>query len=137
MNRRSNVLTTPKRKRPRGHVNPFGLYGVVFAVLTLAPFAALLWRHVLPGMLFDWLLPINVTAIIAYSYDKAISSRRVTRVPENVLLGIALLGGSPAALLTMRLVHHKTAKRSFLARMALVLLLQVGFVAAYVFLVRR
>jgi uncharacterized membrane protein YsdA (DUF1294 family) len=34
-------------------------------------------------------------------------------VPEVVLHGLALAGGSPAALLAMRLFRHKTAKSGF------------------------
>jgi uncharacterized membrane protein YsdA (DUF1294 family) len=48
-----------------------------------------------------------------------------------VLLILALAGGSPAAILGMRLFHHKTSKTSFQHKFWLVLLVQAFLVIIY------
>lgn len=62
-----------------------------------------------------WLVAINVLTFGAYGYDKRIAGSEMVRVPEAVLLGLALVGGSPGALLGMQLFKHKTRKGSFRA----------------------
>ena len=42
-----------------------------------------------------WLLSITVITLLAYGYDKAVSSTRATRIPERVLLTLAFTGVSP------------------------------------------
>ena len=51
-------------------------------------------------------------------------------MPEAVLLGLALVGGSPAAALAMGLLRHKTRKPPFLVAFAVVLLVQAGLLLA-------
>lgn len=63
--------------------------------------------------LTGYVIAINAVTLAFYGYDKRISGRRATRVPEFVLHLLALLGGTPAALLGQKLFHHKTAKPSF------------------------
>ena len=130
--RTSTTLRKSNRRRAGRHVNAFGLYSVLFAMLAVCQFALLAWQHVLAGIAFDWLAAVNVTAVIAVAFDKAISRRRLTRVPEIVLLALAACGGSPGALLTMRLAHHKIAKRSFLLRMAMILVVQATLVVVWI-----
>ncbi len=129
----------PRQKKtmesPRRHVNAYGFYGLVFGAIAIVLFVALVGLPHLP-MIACWLIATNVTAFIAFAFDKSVAGRRLARVPENVLLGIALIGGSLGALIAMRLVHHKTAKKSFLLRMAVVLLLQIVLIAAYFFVIR-
>ncbi|MDI9237327.1 DUF1294 domain-containing protein [Lysobacter sp. LF1] len=60
-----------------------------------------------------WWLAINVATVLLFGYDKAIAGGRRRRIPERTLLGFALLGGSPGALLAMGLFRHKTAKPTF------------------------
>jgi len=127
--------TSKSRSRSRWQVNPYGFYGLVFGVLTIVLFVALVLLPLLP-LIACWLIATSLTAFLAFAYDKSISNRRWARVPENVLLGIALIGGSPGALVAMRLVHHKTAKKSFLARMAVVLALQIAVIAVYLLVIR-
>ena len=75
-----------------------------------------------------WLLAFNAVTVLVYGYDKAIAGGKRRRVPERILLGLALCGGTPGALLAMWLFRHKTAKRSF--RNAFVLVVVVQVVAA-------
>ncbi|HEY5805636.1 MAG TPA: DUF1294 domain-containing protein [Lysobacter sp.] len=72
-----------------------------------------------------WLLAFNAVTVLVYGYDKAIAGGRRRRVPERTLLGLALCGGTPGALLAMWAFRHKTAKRSFRNAFALVVAVQV------------
>ena len=84
-----------------------------------------------PG--WAWLLAVNATAFFTYGYDKWIAGNRPRsmRVPEAVLLGLALVGGTPGAYVGMRLFHHKTAKVSFLRRFGGIAAGQALLVLAY------
>jgi uncharacterized membrane protein YsdA (DUF1294 family) len=78
-----------------------------------------------------WLIGINLVTLAAYAYDKQIAGGGRVRVPEAVLLGLALLGGSPAAAAAILLLRHKSGKPAFLVPFALIVLLQLGLIAAW------
>ncbi len=61
-----------------------------------------------------------------YAWDKRRAGLGERRVPEAVLLGLALVGGSPAALVAMLILRHKTRKPSFLLKFAAVVASQVA-----------
>lgn len=65
---------------------------------------------------------------LTYGYDKAVAGAGPTRVPEIVLLGLALIGGTFGALLGMLVFHHKTGKNTapFRVGIALVIAAQVA-----------
>lgn len=84
-----------------------------------------------------WLLAFNAVTVLVYGYDKAIAGGRRRRVPERVLLGLALCGGSPGALLAMRLFRHKTAKRSFRNAFVAVVVAQLVAVVALAMAIRE
>ena len=65
-----------------------------------------------------WWLALNLATALLYGYDKAIAGGNRRRIPERTLLAFALVGGSPGALLAMRVFRHKTAKPSFRRAMA-------------------
>ena len=67
------------------------------------------WYQPLAG----WLAAINLTAFGYYGYDKACARRSARRVPEVVLHGLSLVGGSLGAFAAMRLFRHKTIKGRF------------------------
>lgn len=75
-----------------------------------------------------WVGALSVVAFGAAAFDKARARRGAGRVPERVLLGLALAGGSPGLLLAMMVVRHKTRKLAFLAPLALILILQGAIV---------
>ncbi len=78
-----------------------------------------------------WLGAIWAVTWAAYAWDKRKAGLGGRRVPESALLGLALIGGSPSALLAMVVLQHKTRKPSFLIRFAAVLLVQAGAIFAY------
>ncbi len=89
-----------------------------FQVLSIAPLAAaialtaVLMSASVPA-LGAWLISVNLATLAVYAWDKGAAASQARRVPEMTLHALALLGGSPAALLGQRLFQHKTRKRSF------------------------
>jgi len=71
-----------------------------------------------------WWLALNVATVLVYGYDKAIAGGSRRRIPERTLLALALVGGSPGALLAMGLFRHKTAKVGFRRSMMTIVALQ-------------
>ncbi len=63
--------------------------------------------------LLAYLIGINIATFLLYGYDKFISSGDKLRVPELNLQALALLGGSPSALVAQKFFRHKTIKSSF------------------------
>jgi uncharacterized membrane protein YsdA (DUF1294 family) len=76
-------------------------------------------------MLFGVILLVSVTTFAACGWDKARAVTRGRRVPERVLLGLALLGGSPGLLVGMAVFRHKTRSPGFLISLAAISLLQL------------
>ncbi len=63
--------------------------------------------------LFIYLLIINTATFLVFGYDKYAARKKMWRVRESTLHVLALIGGSPAALVAQQLFRHKTVKRSF------------------------
>ena len=95
--------------------------------------AALLLLRFHLGIPLAWVSAASLTTFLAFGYDKAISGTRRTRVPENVLLALVLVGGTPGALTAMPLFHHKTSKASFQYRFWAVVFLQALVAGSYFF----
>jgi uncharacterized membrane protein YsdA (DUF1294 family) len=92
--------------------------------------AVLLWRlGVAP--LWAGLISLNAVALLLYGYDKRQAIVGGIRIPEAVLHLVALLGGSPGALLGQELFRHKTRKRGFRLVLAATFLLQAGLMYGY------
>lgn len=82
-------------------------------------------------LLVAWIAALSAIAFGMAAWDKARARRGGRRVPERALLLAALAGGSPGLVAAMLLVRHKTRKPSFLAGVALILLLQ-GLALAWI-----
>lgn len=69
---------------------------------------------------------VNLWTILRFWQDKqrALTGRR--RISESALLRLALIGGSPGALLARRLFRHKTRKELFSTHLWVIVVLQVG-----------
>ena len=55
----------------------------------------------------------NILSFILTVVDKELAKKNKQRIPENYFFIIAILGGWPLGILTMKIVRHKTLKRSF------------------------
>lgn len=75
-----------------------------------------------------WLVGINLTAFGYYAFDKSRAREAGRRVPEVVLHGLALAGGSVGAFAAMQLFRHKTVKGRFRLVFLAIVLLQVAVV---------
>lgn len=64
-------------------------------------------------ILLAYLLLINIITYFTYAADKTKARQNKWRIPERTLILLALLGGSPAALLAMKHYHHKTRHLKF------------------------
>lgn len=107
----------------------FSLLAVaIVLVVTLLLMLLLNW-----GWLWSYLIGINTATLVLYGYDKSIAGGSRQRVPERVLHGAELLGGTPAAFVGQRLFHHKRRKRSYMVRFWIIFAVQV----AAVFLIWR
>ena len=71
-----------------------------------------------------YLFVINVITFAAFGLDKRKAKKRKFRIRENVLLGLALIGGSLGAMAGMFLFHHKTRKPAFRIGIPVLFLLQ-------------
>lgn len=72
------------------------------------------------------LLAVNCWTMLRFWQDKRRAIAGERRIPEADLLGLALIGGSPGALLARRLFRHKTRKEPFSTRLLLIVALQMG-----------
>ena len=75
-----------------------------------------------------YLILMNLIGFGLMGVDKQRARRRDWRIPENVLFGAALLGGSVGAWAGMYLFHHKTRHWYFVVGMPLILAVQAALV---------
>lgn len=68
---------------------------------------------------------INLIAAAVTVYDKKQARTHGRRVPEKNLFTLAILGGSPAMLVTMHIIRHKTQHRRFMLGLPLIILVQL------------
>ena len=65
-------------------------------------------------LIYTYLFAINVTSFFLYANDKHRAFYDKRRIPEALLLGLAIAGGAYGAGCGMLLFRHKTLHRSFL-----------------------
>lgn len=83
-------------------------------MLNLLPFA-------LPGLIL-----INLWTILRFWQDKQRAKAGDRRIAEADLLGLALIGGSPGALLARHFFRHKTRKEPFSTQLLVIVAIQIG-----------
>jgi uncharacterized membrane protein YsdA (DUF1294 family) len=77
-------------------------------------------RYLLP-----YLLTVNAAAFLLMLIDKEKAKKRKYRIPEDTLMGIAMLGGSLGAWFGMQVFRHKTKHRKFTFGIPLIIGVQV------------
>ena len=75
-----------------------------------------------------YLLFVNIMGFSAMGLDKAKAKAGAWRVPEKILLGMALLGGSPGVWLGMYVFRHKTKHWYFKYGVPFILVLEIGVI---------
>ena len=73
----------------------------------------------------------NLIAFVIYWFDKWMARAHGWRIPELVLWGLALCGGSIGAMLAVEVLHHKNRKLSFQLVLWLIILAQLLAGAGY------
>ena len=109
--------------------NPKKYYSIL-AILLLLCLMALCW-YMKVNLLVAYLISISVITIFFYGYDKNRAKNNKGRVPESVLHLLALVGGSPGALLGQIVFSHKTKKWNFNVVFILIIIVQMVGVVMY------
>ena len=78
-----------------------------------------------------YLITINAIAFILMLADKHRARKNLWRIPEKVLLGAALLGGSIGATAGMYAVRHKTKHAIFAIGLPLMLIVHILIILAF------
>lgn len=76
-------------------------------------------------LFFCW-LSICMATFVVYSFDKIMAKYGRWRVPESLLLSLAIFGGAMGALMSMTLFRHKTQKNIFRVTLPLVFIGQIA-----------
>jgi uncharacterized membrane protein YsdA (DUF1294 family) len=69
---------------------------------------------------------VNGCTMLSFWQDKQRARAGEWRISEASLLGLALIGGSPGALLARNLFRHKTRKQPFGNLLLLIVFVQAG-----------
>jgi uncharacterized membrane protein YsdA (DUF1294 family) len=77
------------------------------------------------------LIFVNAWTFFRFQDDKQRAIAGDRRIPEANLLGLALIGGSPGALLGRKVFRHKTRKEPFSTQLFVIVALQTGAVLGY------
>ena len=73
-----------------------------------------------------YLVIINIAAFILYGVDKSAAIKGKSRIPNRVLIGMAVIGGSIGALAGMYAFRHKTKKKYYTITVPVILLVQIA-----------
>ena len=104
----------------RGLRSPFyllyfgALLGVCYCLEQFySPHLRAVYDYSLYAVLFCHIVLINLATFFCYWYDKRAAKRQKYRIPERTLHAMAMVGGTPFALLGRLVFRHKTKKVSF------------------------
>ena len=84
--------------------------------------------------LAGYLFAISAITVAVTVFDKRCAQHHRRRVPERTLFLLALLGGSAAEWITMRVIRHKTLHLRFMLGLPAIFLLQCAAFAVWYFL---
>ena len=85
--------------------------------------------NTLHSCLTYYLLAINAVTFIIYGIDKYKAKKAKWRIPEAILLLLAVFGGSIGAWMGMKVWHHKTMHKKFKYGIPAILLIQIALMA--------
>lgn len=75
--------------------------------------------------LLVYLIIVNALGLLVMLVDKLKARKNLWRIPEKLLFGVALLGGSLGCIGGMYLVRHKTKHLSFTIGIPVILAVQI------------
>jgi uncharacterized membrane protein YsdA (DUF1294 family) len=75
-----------------------------------------------------YLLIINAVGFLLMLVDKYKAKKKLWRIPEATLMGVAAMGGSIGSLIGMYTVRHKTKHIKFTLGIPAILIVQIALV---------
>ena len=84
-------------------------------------------------ILLHTIIIANILSFVTFGVDKLLAKLGRWRVPESVLLWMALLLGSAGALASMVVFRHKTKKSKFTISVPMLLLFHLAVLGAVMF----
>ena len=78
------------------------------------------------NLILLYIVLINILTFFIYGIDKLKAKKSKWRVPENTLIGMAIIGGSIGAWFGMKIWHHKTLHKKFKYGVPLILVAQTA-----------
>ena len=79
------------------------------------------------------LVAVNLFTFLLFWRDKKRAMAGGARIAESDLLGLALIGGSPGALVARQLLQHKTSKQPFSNQLHVIFGAQIGVLISLTF----
>lgn len=76
-------------------------------------------------ILFCYFLILNAIAFVQMAYDKHLAKAQKQRISERTLLSFVFFGGTIGSGLAMLAFRHKTAKKSYLLKFWLIVIVHV------------
>lgn len=83
------------------------------------------------GIVLLALMLINAITFFVFGHDKARARQGGRRIAETDLLGLALIGGSPGALVARQVFRHKARKQPFSTYLLLIVAIQLGLLIGF------
>ena len=84
--------------------SPITIFAAAALIIIAVVMALAIYGEATP--LIGYAAGISTATIALYGYDKRAAVKNRLRVPEKVLHGLAILGGSPAAFLSQQMFRH-------------------------------
>ena len=78
--------------------------------------------------MYTYFILINFFTLILFGIDKQKAKKGAFRISEDMLLFLALIGGSIGAILGMKIFHHKIRKVKFWIGIPLIFVCQLGII---------
>lgn len=88
-------------------------------------------------LLFFYFCAVNALSAILTIADKSFAKRQKWRIRESTLILVAVLGGSPAEYIVMRIIHHKTRHKKFMIGLPLIFLIQLTAVLVFLYFYKQ
>lgn len=79
--------------------------------------------------LITYFAVVSLAAVIMTVLDKAKAVKHKFRISERALFLVALLGGSAAEYLTMKVIRHKTLHKKFMLGLPAIIIAQIIIIA--------
>ena len=77
--------------------------------------------------IFALIILLNIITSIVFIYDKYSACKHKSRISENTLMILSLIGGATSLYLLMYIINHKTRKTKFTFFIPVIIIIQYSF----------